>query len=216
MGEYFFPFLFPSFSHGGSPQSGSRNSSLHLLLGSSHERRAFPTALLLHGTGFPPLFCWTKLVHLNLEVYRREKLLWTKLIEDIIWRMTRTVSRAWILCSWNIRHLTVDSLVNSVMDTGKNDFIAWWFFKFIRSSLLLFVSGVDKRSFEVFVDAVVAIQKGDATPATFAHSLASIASTYRTTAILEAGRRSLDSKKTIQIQYDNKDSPCQPTGLIEL
>ena len=71
------------------------------------------------------------------------------------------------------------------------------------------------RSFEVFVDAVESIRQGKATVDTYIHSLASIASTYRTTAILEAGRRSLDSKKTIRICYEDPSQPCQPTTLTD-
>lgn len=72
-----------------------------------------------------------------------------------------------------------------------------------------------RRSFEVFVDAVDSIRKGQATVDTYIHSLASIAFTYRTTAILEAGRRSLDSKKTIRICYDDINHPCLPTTIAE-
>lgn len=86
------------------------------------------------------------------------------------------------------------------------------------------------RSFEAFIDAASAINTGTAKVSDYNHSLASIASTYRTTAILEAGRLSLDHNKTVLILYtdDNNDSNsassttnssemkpgyCQPIGL---
>lgn len=69
------------------------------------------------------------------------------------------------------------------------------------------------RSLEAFVDAVSAINAGSAAPSDFDHDLASVATTYRTTAILEAGRRSLDEHKTIQIVYDDTVHPCRPTGM---
>ena len=47
----------------------------------------------------------------------------------------------------------------------------------------------------------------------FDHTLASVATTYRTTAILEAGRRSLDENKTITLQYEDPHDPCLPTGM---
>ena len=41
-----------------------------------------------------------------------------------------------------------------------------------------------------------------------------IGHTYRTTAILEAGRRSLDECKTIVIAYNDPLHPCRPTDLL--
>ena len=70
------------------------------------------------------------------------------------------------------------------------------------------------RSFEHFVDAVAAVNCGAARVEDFHHSLASIAATYRTTAILEAGRRSLDESRTVQIAYGDAKEPCRPTTLI--
>ena len=46
------------------------------------------------------------------------------------------------------------------------------------------------------------------------HSLASVATTFRTTAILEAGRRSLDEKRSIEIVYEDKSDYCRPTALL--
>ena len=74
--------------------------------------------------------------------------------------------------------------------------------------------GYGYRSLEAFVDAVNAIKSGTATPSDFDHSLASIATTYRTTAILEAGRRSLDENRPIRIIYGDPKLPCEPTNLI--
>lgn len=70
------------------------------------------------------------------------------------------------------------------------------------------------RSFEAFIDAVAAIKRGDATPADFDHQLATLQTTQRTTAILEAGRLSLDHKKSVTIAYDNVFENCFPTRLI--
>mmetsp|Transcript_430 Transcript_430/g.694 ORF Transcript_430/g.694 Transcript_430/m.694 type:complete len:431 (-) Transcript_430:96-1388(-) len=74
--------------------------------------------------------------------------------------------------------------------------------------------GYGYRSFESFVEAVGLINAGAATPMDFDESLASIASTYRTTAILEAGRRSLDGKRTVEICYDDAIDPCRPSRLV--
>ena len=71
----------------------------------------------------------------------------------------------------------------------------------------------DFRSFEAFIDAVREVNCGNACVADYDEDLASIASTYRTTAILEAGRRSLDEKKAVRILYDDAFNPCRPTSL---
>jgi hypothetical protein len=47
-------------------------------------------------------------------------------------------------------------------------------------------------------------------------SLATIATTYRTTAILEAGRLSLDGHCAVQILYEEKEHPCRPTQVRAL
>mmetsp|Transcript_4220 Transcript_4220/g.6727 ORF Transcript_4220/g.6727 Transcript_4220/m.6727 type:complete len:477 (-) Transcript_4220:167-1597(-) len=76
-------------------------------------------------------------------------------------------------------------------------------------------SGYGCRSFEAFVDAVARINCGSAVVSDFDHTLASVATTYRTTAILEAGRMSLDTKSTVTILYDDGSAgdPCQPVAL---
>ncbi len=80
------------------------------------------------------------------------------------------------------------------------------------SLILIFYS----RSFEVFIEAVRAINAGEKTVSSFDHSIvASLVSTYRTTAILEAGRRSLNEGATIKICYDDPN-PCMPTSLETL
>ena len=56
-------------------------------------------------------------------------------------------------------------------------------------------TGYGYKSFEHFIDAVQKINSGDATPADFNATLATIHTTYCTTAILEAGRLSLDHPK---------------------
>lgn len=70
------------------------------------------------------------------------------------------------------------------------------------------------RSFEAFVDAVASVNCGQSVIADHRESLASIESTYRTTAILEAGRMSLDSKRSVGICYDDPQHHCQPTRLV--
>lgn len=74
--------------------------------------------------------------------------------------------------------------------------------------------GYGYRSIEAFIDAAIAIKSGQNEPHDFESSLASIATTYRTTAILEAGRRSLDEKRPISISYSDITDPCLPTALF--
>ncbi|RYH22597.1 Gfo/Idh/MocA family oxidoreductase [archaeon] len=74
--------------------------------------------------------------------------------------------------------------------------------------------GYGYRSFEAFVKAVAAINWGEKTVRDYDHSLASLATTFRTTAILEAGRRSLDFKRPVQILYEDSSQPTLPTLLI--
>lgn len=71
--------------------------------------------------------------------------------------------------------------------------------------------GYGYRSIEAFVRAATACRDGE-TPESFDASLATAAVTVQTTAILEAGRRSLDSRKTVRIEYDSEDS-MEPTTL---
>jgi D-galacturonate reductase len=74
--------------------------------------------------------------------------------------------------------------------------------------------GYGYRSFEEFIDAAARINARQAKVADFDESLASIAATYRTTAILEAGRRSLDAGSSrVTIKYGDQASPCRPTAL---
>lgn len=73
--------------------------------------------------------------------------------------------------------------------------------------------GYGYRSFEAFIDAVQDINAAHKTVADFDHSLASLATTFRTTAILEAGRRSLDEGRAIQIVYEDAADPVRPTNL---
>lgn len=71
------------------------------------------------------------------------------------------------------------------------------------------------RSFEAFLDACIQVNSGTATVESFDHQLATIGTTYRTTAILEAGRRSLDEGgRPIMILYENEANPCTPTGFL--
>eukprot|EP01038_Epipyxis_sp_PR26KG_P007648 gene7648-10409_t len=77
-------------------------------------------------------------------------------------------------------------------------------------------NGYGYRSFEMFIDAVSSINRGESTVSSYHDSLASIASTYRTTAILEAGRVSLDSNRSVEILYDDSQFSCRPTAIREL
>jgi D-galacturonate reductase len=73
--------------------------------------------------------------------------------------------------------------------------------------------GYGYRSIEAFVDAVEAVNSGKAQVRAFDEALASIHTTLRTTAILEAGRRSLDEGRTVDILYDDSDDKVKPTRL---
>jgi D-galacturonate reductase len=67
--------------------------------------------------------------------------------------------------------------------------------------------GYGYRSIEAFVDAVYKIRSGTAVPADFHGRLATAQGTAIVTAILEGGRRSLDSGTVQQILYDGQH-PC--------
>jgi D-galacturonate reductase len=73
--------------------------------------------------------------------------------------------------------------------------------------------GYGYRSFEYFIDAVAQVNAGNKVASDYDHVLASIATTYRTSAILEAGRVSLDTNRTVEIGYSNSSNPCRPTNL---
>ena len=65
-------------------------------------------------------------------------------------------------------------------------------------------SGYGYRSIEAFVDAVLAIRDGSGVPEGFGGKLAMLQDTSPVTAILEAGRRSLDAEgRTYAIEYDD-------------
>jgi len=66
------------------------------------------------------------------------------------------------------------------------------------------------KSFEEFVLAVHAIREGDATPMTFDKSLPTIRSTVYVTAILEAGRLSLDNQRTFLIISEGDQITLKP------
>jgi D-galacturonate reductase len=74
-------------------------------------------------------------------------------------------------------------------------------------------NGYGYRSFEDFIDACAKVNADKASPSDFDHKLASIATTYRTSAILDAGRKSLDNNKTIKILYEDPSHPTRPTSL---
>jgi D-galacturonate reductase len=70
-------------------------------------------------------------------------------------------------------------------------------------------------SFEAFLEACLRVNQGLATVESFDHQLATIGTTYRTTAILEAGRRSLDEGgRPVTISYGDEAHPCTPTGFL--
>lgn len=75
-------------------------------------------------------------------------------------------------------------------------------------------NGYGYRSFEAFIDAVANVNAGLVPVSAYDHSLASVASTYRTTAILEAGRRCLDNGGVpVKILYSDPSHPCRPTEI---
>ncbi len=76
--------------------------------------------------------------------------------------------------------------------------------------------GYGYRSFEAFVDASININNDAMKVSDYDHTLASISNTYQTTAILEAGRISLDLRKSIQILYENPLKVFQPTSINAL
>ena len=60
------------------------------------------------------------------------------------------------------------------------------------------------RSFEEFINAVASIKSGQASPSEFDSKLATLGGTFQTTAILEAGRLSLDnSNRNVEIVYSD-------------
>jgi D-galacturonate reductase len=70
-------------------------------------------------------------------------------------------------------------------------------------------TGYGYRSFEAFVDAAAAIRAADATARDFEGKLATVQETALVTAILEAGRRSLDDGGSIiGIDYDDVGRPA--------
>ncbi len=66
--------------------------------------------------------------------------------------------------------------------------------------------GYGYKSLDAFVDAVLKIRKGEAKPEDFDGELPTLATTFQGTAILEAGRKSLDSGgKAVHIKYSTTD-----------
>ena len=69
-------------------------------------------------------------------------------------------------------------------------------------------------SFEKFVAAAAACNAGAAAPEAFDEELATVHTTLGGTAVLEAGRLSLDhGGRPVDILYENADRPDEPTGL---
>jgi len=74
-------------------------------------------------------------------------------------------------------------------------------------------TGYGYRSIEAFVDAVRSINAGTAKPEDYEGRLATIAATQTMTAILEAGRRSLDNGgQAYKIEYDGDGQPVSLSG----
>lgn len=75
--------------------------------------------------------------------------------------------------------------------------------------------GYGYRSFEAFVTAVAAVNGGSESAASFDDGrLATLATTATTTAVLEAGRRSLDAGgRAVQIVYASADVCSSPVGF---
>ncbi len=73
--------------------------------------------------------------------------------------------------------------------------------------------GYGYRSFEEFIDAATAVNHGHRSVASYDSVLATLGMTFRTTAILEAGRMSLDQKRPVKICYEQLMEPCRPTSL---
>lgn len=72
------------------------------------------------------------------------------------------------------------------------------------------------RSLEEFIEAARAVNCGACRVDECDERLATASTTLRTTAILEAGRRSLDQRKTVRILYDaeaNWRYCCDPIGF---
>ena len=87
------------------------------------------------------------------------------------------------------------------------------FMKYVPDAEGYFVGqdGYGYRSIEAFVDAALAVRSGSHAPEEFQEKLATMAETVLATAILEAGRRSLDAGgRAVRIDYDAR---CHPTGL---
>lgn len=77
-------------------------------------------------------------------------------------------------------------------------------------------SGYGYRSIEDFVQAANAIRKGGVTVDSLADRLATVDETIRVTAILEAGRRSLDlGGSVIRIVYDESGQVSGLTSSVE-
>ena len=77
--------------------------------------------------------------------------------------------------------------------------------------------GYGYRSLETFVDCVTEIRTGEASVSDAARSLALLEETLRTTAILEAGRQSLDTQKVVKIVYEEKEGggwSVEPVGFV--
>jgi D-galacturonate reductase len=75
-------------------------------------------------------------------------------------------------------------------------------------------NGYGYVSFEKFVDAAASINSGQSHPSDYDGLLPTVGTTFCTTAILEAGRLSLDNNsRPVQITYDSA-AGAVPTGVV--
>ena len=73
--------------------------------------------------------------------------------------------------------------------------------------------GYGYRSLEAFVDAALRVNAGEVSAGEVDGVLATAATTLRTTAVLEAGRLSIDRAAPVEILYLDPAAPCTPSIL---
>ena len=75
-------------------------------------------------------------------------------------------------------------------------------------------NGYGYVSIAKFIEAVEAMANGEKGPEDFDGVLATIGKTAQLTAVLEAGRKSLDEGGKMAIQYEDPSDPALPTGIV--
>ena len=74
--------------------------------------------------------------------------------------------------------------------------------------------GYGYRSIEAFIVAAAAVQAGAATARDFDDKLATVHTTFQTSAILDAGRQSLDAGgASMALVYSDDAEPLRPTAI---